>query len=156
MTSNYCTFCKIVERQLPSKIEYEDDDIIIFHNQLGWLPVMLLLVPKAHITQAEMWLDGELIARLGKLAIEFGEKFCPEGFRLVSNLGPDAEQSQPHSHLHLIGGRRLGMYLDGPMRGKRRRPPSELGVQPPPVDSGGSSSNPTVPSDSSASHSSSE
>ena len=155
MTSNNCTFCKIVERQLPSKIEYEDDDIIIFHNHLGWLPVMLLLVPKAHISQAEMWLDGELIARLGKLAMEFGEKFCPEGFRLVTNLGRDAEQSQPHSHVHLIGGRHLGMYLDGPMRGKGR-PPTGFGVQPPPVDSGGSSSNPTVPSDSSASHSSSE
>ncbi|HAL47901.1 MAG: HIT domain-containing protein [SAR202 cluster bacterium] len=119
MASDNCTFCKIIARRLPSRIEYEDNDIIVFHNQLGWVPVMLLLAPKEHITQIEMWQNGDLIARIGKLAVELGDKHCPDGYRLVSNVGKDAEQSQPHSHVHLIGGTKLGMYLGGPMRGHR-------------------------------------
>ncbi len=118
MPSDYCTFCEVIAGKLPSRTEFEDDDIIVFHNQLGWVPVMLLLVPKEHITQEEMWRNGDLIVRIGNLAVDLGTRFCPEGYRLVSNVGRDAEQSQPHGHLHLIGGTRLGMYLGGPMRGR--------------------------------------
>jgi histidine triad (HIT) family protein len=106
-----CVFCEIVARRAPARIRYEDDDTIVFENVLGWTPVMLLVCPKQHLTQAEAWTT--LIGKLGPLAVEMGEKYCPRGFRIVSNFGADAEQSQPHAHLHVLGGRFLGYYIDG-------------------------------------------
>lgn len=106
-----CVFCEIVARRSPARIRYEDDDCIVFENVLGWTPVMLLVCPKEHLTQAEAWTT--LIGKLGPLAVEMGEKYCPKGYRIVSNFGADAEQSQPHAHLHVLGGRFLGYYIDG-------------------------------------------
>jgi len=69
---------------------------------------MLLVMPKKHMTQEEMW-DG-FIGKVAKAALEVGHKLCPDGFRLLSNFGWDALQSQDHAHLHLIGGTELGPY----------------------------------------------
>ncbi len=111
MTADNCTFCDIVAGRLPSRVRYEDSDIIVFDNQLNWLPVMLLLVPKAHMTQEEMWSDGAVMSRIGELAIKLGQEYCPNGFRLLSNVGDDALQTQPHGHLHMIGGTYMGLYV---------------------------------------------
>ena len=111
MTASYCTFCKIVDRSLPSSIRYEDDEILIFDNQLNWVPVMLLLVPKVHMTQSELWSSGELMGKIGERAVKMGEKHCPNGFRILSNFGGDAMQSQHHAHIHVIGGADLGLYV---------------------------------------------
>lgn len=104
----YCTFCDIVARKEPADIRYEDDDVIVFENLLRWVPVMLLVVPKKHMTQEELWLNFGTVARI---AVEMGRKFCPNGFRLLSNFGAEAMQSQPHGHLHVIGGAHLGLYV---------------------------------------------
>jgi len=69
--------------------------------------VMLLSVPKQHKTQAELWAD---LGRVGEIAVEMGKKHCPGGFRLLSNFGHDAMQSQEHGHVHIIGGMFLGEY----------------------------------------------
>lgn len=106
-----CTFCAIVDSRLPSRKVHEDDDILVFHNQLDWVPIMLLLIPKQHMTQEELWLDGEILERLGKVAVRLGRELCPNGFRILSNFGHDALQTQPHGHLHVIGGERLGLYI---------------------------------------------
>ena len=111
MTSVNCAFCRIVSGQEPANVHHEDDDILVFDNQLDWAPVMLLLVPKQHLTQVELWSSGELFARMSALAVQFGRRRCPNGFRLLSNFGPDAMQSQAHGHLHVIGGKRLGLYV---------------------------------------------
>jgi histidine triad (HIT) family protein len=71
---------------------------------------MLLVLPKTHMSQEAMW-EGGMIARVGAVAIQMGKSLCPGGFRLLSNLGRDAVQSQQHAHLHVIGGRQLGMYI---------------------------------------------
>ncbi len=103
----YCTFCEIVARREPADILYEDDEVIVFRNQLHWVPVMLLAVPKVHRTQAELWRE---MGRVGEIAVRMGQEHCPRGFRLLSNLGPDAMQSQEHGHVHILGGTFLGEY----------------------------------------------
>ena len=110
MTGALCTFCEIVAGRLPSTIRHDEEEILVFDNLLDWVPVMLLLVPKRHLTQIELWNDGELMSRMATLAVKLGDRHCPGGFRVVSNFGPDGRQKQPHGHLHVIGGTRLGLY----------------------------------------------
>jgi len=82
--------------------------VMVFRNRLRWVPVMLLAIPKAHMTQEELWRD---MGRVGRVAVEMGRKFCPNGFRLLSNFGFDAMQSQEHAHVHILGGTFLGEYV---------------------------------------------
>ena len=103
-----CVFCDIIARKEPGAIRYEDDNLIVIDNLLRWVPVMLLAIPKKHMTQEEMWRD---LAGIGTIAVEMGKKHCPQGFRLVSNFGRDAMQSQMHAHLHILGGEFLGHYV---------------------------------------------
>ena len=104
---DYCTFCRIIDRQEPAEILYEDDEVLVFRNRLRWVPVMLLVVPKAHVSQEELW---RRLDRVGEVAVEMGLTHCPNGFRLLSNFGFDAMQSQSHGHIHVLGGTFLGEY----------------------------------------------
>jgi histidine triad (HIT) family protein len=104
----YCIFCEIIARRSPATIAYEDDEYIVFQNRLRWVPVMLLLAPKRHMSQEELWAD---VGRAGQLALELGKKLAPGGFRLLSNFGPDALQTVQHGHIHLLGGAHLGLYV---------------------------------------------
>ena len=106
----YCTFCAIGVGGEPATIYYEDDEIIVFKNVLRWVPVMLLVVPKKHYTQAEFW-AGPLIAKAGQIALDMGNKYCPEGFRVLANFGWAAMQTQNHGHIHVVGGTFLGPYV---------------------------------------------
>ncbi|HEY5639510.1 MAG TPA: HIT domain-containing protein [Dehalococcoidia bacterium] len=103
----YCVFCDIVAHKAPAEILYEDDDVVVFRNRLRWVPTMLLSVPKKHLTQAELWQD---LGRVGEIAVRMGQEHCPAGFRLLSNFGHDAMQSQEHGHVHILGGVFLGEY----------------------------------------------
>jgi histidine triad (HIT) family protein len=105
--NRFCVFCEIVAGREPADILYQDDGVIVFRNRLRWVPVMLLSAPTKHLTQAELWKD---LGRVGEKAVEIGERLCPGGFRLVSNFGRDAMQSQDHAHVHVIGGVFLGEY----------------------------------------------
>jgi histidine triad (HIT) family protein len=107
----YCTFCEIVARREPARIRYEDDEILVFDNRLDWVPVMLLLIPKQHLSQQQLWQSGPLLGKMGELAVKLGNKYCPDGFRILSNFGLDALQTQPHGHIHVIGGTPLGLYV---------------------------------------------
>ena len=103
-----CAFCDIVARKAPANIRYEDDDIIVFDNKLNWAPVMLLVVRKQHMSQEQLWQE---MSKVGAVAVEMGNLYAPGGFRLLSNFGADAMQSQEHGHLHVIGGTFLGPYV---------------------------------------------
>lgn len=103
----YCVFCEIIAHKSPAEILYEDDEVIVFRNRLGWVPTMLLSVPKEHRTQAELWNN---LGRVGEIAVRMGQEHCPAGFRLLSNFGHDAMQSQEHGHIHILGGVFLGEY----------------------------------------------
>jgi len=103
----YCVFCEIIAHKAPAEILFEDDEVIVFRNRLGWVPTMLLSVPKKHLTQAELWNN---LGRVGEIAVRMGQEHCPAGFRLLSNFGHDAMQSQEHGHIHVLGGVFLGEY----------------------------------------------
>jgi len=107
--SSSCTFCQIVAREEPAAILYEDEDVVVFRNRLNWVPVMLLAVPRQHLSQGELW-TSEAMTKVARVAAELGAQHCPNGFRLLSNFGYDAMQSQAHGHVHVIGGTYLGEY----------------------------------------------
>jgi histidine triad (HIT) family protein len=110
MKERDCVFCEIVAGRSPATIRYEDDQVIVIDNRLRWLPVMLLVIPRRHITQEDMWRDNGVMGRVAQVAVEVGSRLCPGGFRLLSNFGPDALQTQEHGHLHILGGMPLGHY----------------------------------------------
>ncbi len=103
-----CVFCDIISGAAASNVRYEDENFMVFDNKLTWAPVMMLVVRKQHMGQEEYWQD---MSEAGRIAVEMGKRYCPDGFRLVSNFGDDAMQSQEHGHLHVIGGRFLGPYV---------------------------------------------
>ena len=107
---NGCTFCQIIENEAPARVAYQDDDVIAIYNVLQWVPVMLMVIPKTHMSQGEMWQDP-IIAKIARVAVQVGAERCPEGFRLLSNFGHQAMQSQPHGHLHVLGGTQMGRYV---------------------------------------------
>ena len=111
MPGDPCTFCEVIAGRLPGNIRFEDDEIVVFDNHLGWVPVMLLLAPRRHMTQTELWGSGVLIARMASLAVRMGQEHSPGGFRVLSNFGRDALQTQGHGHLHVLGGAYLGLYV---------------------------------------------
>ena len=104
-----CVFCEIVAGRSAANVRYEDDEIIAIDNQLKWVPVMFLVIPKVHMTQQDLWSNG-IMARVGQIAIDLGARHCPRGYRLLSNFGADAMQSQEHGHVHVLGGTYLGPY----------------------------------------------
>jgi histidine triad (HIT) family protein len=98
-SSSFCVFCEIVAGRSPAEYVHQDEEVVVFRNRLRWVPVMLLAVPREHKTQSELW---SALGRVGRVAFEMGRKHAPDGFRLVANFGPDAMQSQPHGHVHIL------------------------------------------------------
>lgn len=105
----YCVFCNIVAGTESGTIIYQDDEIIVIRNILRWVPVMLLAMTKKHTTQDELW--AGYMGKIAPIAAEIGRELCPNGFRLLSNFGYDAVQSQEHGHVHILGGTYLGHYV---------------------------------------------
>ena len=104
-TGNSSTFSRIVAGELPAKWVSNDPDspVVCFHNRLKWSRVMLLVVPRDYMTQEQLWLEDVLQDAL-RLAVDVGREHCPEGFRVLSNFGPWAHQSQLHAHIHIVSG----------------------------------------------------
>ncbi|WP_058304054.1 histidine triad nucleotide-binding protein [Gorillibacterium timonense] len=106
-----CLFCKIIRGELPSKKVYEDDDVLAFWDISPLAPVHVLTVPKKHIESAMKLgdADAELLARLhhGIREVARATGIEESGFRIVSNVGSDGQQTVPHLHFHVIGGRQL-------------------------------------------------
>jgi histidine triad (HIT) family protein len=104
-------FLKIIDKQIPAKIAYEDDLCLAFHDINPQAPVHVLLIPKkvirthADITPNDAVVMGHLHLVAVKLAKELG---LAAGYRLVINCDEQAGQTVPHLHLHLIGGREMG------------------------------------------------
>ena len=108
-----CAFCAIAAGTLPRSVRHQDAELVAFRNALDWAPLMYLVAPVVHMSQVEFW-RSPLFARAAALAVDLGEADAPGGFRVVSNFGEDAMQSQPHGHLHVLGGAHLGLYMDFP------------------------------------------
>jgi histidine triad (HIT) family protein len=104
-------FEKIACREIPAKIVYEEEDLIAFHDVNPQAPVHVLIVPKRAIPrigeagEADAGLLGHLLLAASKVADLTGVR--DSGYRLVINHGPDAGESVPHLHVHLLGKRHL-------------------------------------------------
>ena len=104
-------FNKIIKKEIPAKIVYEDDDILAFEDIAPKAPVHILIIPKKEIKTlndiAEE--DANLIGRLTIVAkkIAKDKNIDQEGYRLVMNCNDYGGQTVYHIHLHLIGGRKL-------------------------------------------------
>jgi histidine triad (HIT) family protein len=104
-------FQRIIDGEVPARIEHEDGHCIVIHDLHPQAPVHLLLIPKQRIaragdaTAADEAMLGHLIVTAGAVAKKLG---LAGGYRLVINNGPDACESVPHLHVHLLAGRQLG------------------------------------------------
>ena len=104
-------FQRIIEREVPARIEHEDEHCIVIHDIHPQAPVHLLIIPKKVIaragdaTAADEAVLGHLIVTAAVVAKKLG---LAGGYRLVINNGPDACESVPHLHVHLLAGRQMG------------------------------------------------
>jgi histidine triad (HIT) family protein len=104
-------FERIIAREIPANIVYEDELCVAFRDNNPQAPTHVLLVPRKPIpnlgqcTPDEQSLAGHLLLTAGKLAEQFG---LTGGYRVVINSGNDAGQTVHHLHLHILGGRQLG------------------------------------------------
>lgn len=105
-----CIFCKIIAKQIPSKIVFENDDVLAFRDVNPAAPVHILIVPKRHIggietvTDTDNMLLGQMQNIIRTLAVK--EHIDKSGYRVVVNSGPDSGQAVGHLHYHLLGGRK--------------------------------------------------
>ena len=104
-----CIFCKILARQIPAKIVFEDDSVFAVEDIHPQSPVHLLVIPRVHLvslkdaTPEQEGLLGHLLAIAARLARE--REIEPDGYRLVINTGAFGGQSVFHLHVHVMGGR---------------------------------------------------
>jgi len=106
-----CIFCKIIKKELPSTIVYDDDIFLAFKDVDPKAPIHILIIPKIHISTIndieakDRELVGELLLLAKKIAKE--QKIEKSGYRLILNVGKDSGQTVDHLHLHLMGGGQL-------------------------------------------------
>lgn len=104
-------FQKILDRKIPAKIAYEDDEVLAFHDVQPQAPVHVLVIPKRAIARLSDAADsdggllGKLLIAARKVAEQEG--IAASGYRLVVNNGKDGGQSVDHLHVHVLGGRTM-------------------------------------------------
>lgn len=101
-------FLKIIEKQIPARIAYEDERCLAFHDVNPQAPTHVLIIPKKVIpTHADLTeADRDLLGHLHLVAVQLAEQLgLKDGYRLVINCKEQAGQTVPHLHLHLLGGR---------------------------------------------------
>jgi len=107
-----CLFCRIVARQSPADIEYEDEHVVAFKDIYPKAPVHLLIVPRRHIASIAAMepADIEVIGRCFAVARKLGEQtgFAERGYRISINTGPEGGQVVYHVHFHFTAGRQRG------------------------------------------------
>jgi len=109
-----CLFCKIIAGEIPSAKVYEDDDMLAFKDINPEAPCHVLVIPKKHIASVD-----EINAENSGVVAKIFEKIpdiakpggCTNGYRVISNCGPDAGQTVFHLHFHVIGGTELPVHV---------------------------------------------
>jgi histidine triad (HIT) family protein len=104
-------FEKIIAREIPADIVFEDDQCLAFRDISPQAPIHILIIPKkpvARIGAAQAY-DQSLLGHLLLTAADISrrENIAPTGYRLVINNGPHGGETVPHLHIHLLGGRPL-------------------------------------------------
>lgn len=105
-----CLFCKIINKEIPSDLIYEDDKVIAFRDINPQAPVHYLVIPKVHIKSVDFVnkenkeLMGHIIYVASKIAKKEG---LEKGYRIVNNSGEDGGQTVDHIHFHVLGKRKM-------------------------------------------------
>jgi histidine triad (HIT) family protein len=104
-----CLFCRIVRREIPATLVFEDDDVVAFRDINPQAPTHIVIVPREHVASLNDADDAAQIGRLSLAAARLArsEGIAESGYRTVVNTNRDAGQTVFHVHLHLIGGRRM-------------------------------------------------
>jgi histidine triad (HIT) family protein len=112
MVDTSCVFCKIVAGQIPADVVRESDRVLAFRDMDPKAPTHILLIPKEHVESVAELGDrhGDTLADLMQAATHLAraDGIDESGWRLVTNIGPDAGQAVFHLHFHLLGGRPMG------------------------------------------------
>ena len=107
-----CIFCKIIKKEIPASIVYEDDQIIAFKDIQPAAPIHILVIPKKHIAslvelnEEDELLIGKIYTVINKVAEAQSVK--EKGYRVIVNCGKDGGQEVGHLHFHLLAGKKLG------------------------------------------------
>ena len=106
-------FKKIINKEIPAKIIYEDDDVIAFEDIAPVVKVHVLVIPKKEIknldavTEKDLIILGKLQLAISKIAKTLG--LSEEGYRVVTNINDNGGQTVYHLHYHILGGQKLGV-----------------------------------------------
>lgn len=109
-----CLFCKIIAGEIPSDKVYEDDTVCAFRDIAPQAPTHILVIPKEHISgcngvTAE---NSSLVAHIFEVIPRIAQaEGLTGGYRVISNCGPDAGQTVPHLHFHILGGKQLTLEM---------------------------------------------
>ena len=110
-----CIFCRIIKREIPATVYYENDKVIVIQDIHPVAPVHVLIISKEHIPGIEQITpqNQDILGEFAFAAQKMSKmmKISATGYRLINNCGPDAGQSVPHLHFHMIGGRMLGLKI---------------------------------------------
>lgn len=106
-----CLFCKIIRKEIPAEVVYEDDEVLAFKDIHPLAPVHILIIPKRHIASINDVVNEDA-ALLGAMIVTAKEiardlQIAENGYKLLFRTGSDGGQEVPHIHLHLIGGAKL-------------------------------------------------
>ena len=108
-----CIFCRIVRREIEAEVVYDEDDVLAFKDINSKAPVHVLVIPRQHVANLEEIgaLPDAVVKRLFEVASAVAEKLrvTEGGYAVMINNGRGAGQEVFHLHLHVMGGRSLGM-----------------------------------------------
>ena len=108
-----CIFCKIVRGEIDAELVHDEDEVLAFKDIQGRAPVHVLVIPKQHVALLEevTQLPESVARRLFEVSSMVAQKFGvgESGYAVRINNGPDAGQEIFHLHLHVLGGKRIGM-----------------------------------------------
>ena len=109
-----CLFCKIMKGEIPSDKVFENDQVYAFRDINPQTPTHVLVIPKKHVSslaEADRMNDSDLAECLRAIRLIAAQEKLTGGFRVVSNCGPDACQSVPHLHFHILGGTQMQDHM---------------------------------------------
>ena len=113
MSEADCIFCRIGRGEIEAKVVYDEDDVLAFEDINSKAPVHVLIIPRQHVANLEEIgaLPDTVVKRLFEVASTVAEKLGVRdgGYAVIINNGRDAGQEVFHLHLHVMGGKKLGM-----------------------------------------------
>ena len=109
-----CLFCKIVAGTIPSTKVFEDETVLAFRDIAPMAPTHILVIPKDHIPSVDGVTaeNSAVVAHIFEVIPQIAKaENLENGYRVVSNCGPDAGQTVPHLHFHILGGKPLTLEM---------------------------------------------